>query len=121
MSGCSIRAPEEERRVDPAKAERIAERILNPHFPAAIRNVGEIAALVAHVEIHRRWQPTALECEGADRCLEGAGRAKGMAIVALRAAHLQSLRVVAEHLLQGERFRRIGEWRTAAVGVDIRD
>src|SRR5204862_175966 len=79
------------------------------------------AVISRAIEIDRGWEPAALERERANRRLECAGSAEGVTVVALRTAHLKPACVVAEHLLEGDRFRRIVEGRRAAMRVDVRD
>src|SRR5207237_9985158 len=77
----SIRSLQYYRRIDAAKAERIAQRELYLLFAADVRDVVQVAALAGLVEIERRRQPIALQRERRDRELERAGRAQRMTIV----------------------------------------
>src|SRR5207237_10706284 len=116
-----LRPTIQECRVDPAKPERVAERVLNTGVTPLARNVVEITARIRVVEIDGRRQPMPLQRERADRRLERTRCAKGVAVVPLGAAHLKPTRMIAEGVLEGERFRWIVEWRRATMGVDVCD
>src|SRR5438132_7526598 len=113
----SVRPLQNYRCVDPAKAERVADRVLHTLLASDVRDVVEVASIAGLVEVERGWEPFPFERERGDGDLERAGRAEGVAVIPLRAAHLKLLGVIAEHLTDRGRLDRIVERRGAAVRV----
>src|SRR6185437_5190747 len=91
--------------VHAAKAERIRQHELCAPAAAIALNVVQVARRIRRREIHRGRQPVVLQRQRADGRLDRSARAKRVAIVALGAAHRDAIRMVPEHLLDGERFR----------------
>src|SRR5581483_9742445 len=85
------------------------------------RDVIEIALAVRLLEIDRRWQPLVGETQAANRGLNGARGAQGMAVVALGPADRHLVGPVAEYLLDRDGLRRVVERRRAAMRVDVAD
>src|SRR5438874_3466375 len=117
----SVRPLQNYSSVDPAKAKGIAERVLHALLASDVRDVVEIASVAGIVEVERGGKPLPLEGERGDRYFECAGRPQRMSVVPLRAAHLELLGVIAEHLADRGRFHRVVQRRGAAVGVDVGD
>src|SRR5438132_4086911 len=93
----SVRPLQNYRCVDPAKAERVADRVLHTLLASDVRDVVEVASITGIVEVERGWEPLPFERERGDRDLERAGRAQRVSVISLRAAHLELLGMLAEH------------------------
>src|SRR5213594_2630497 len=104
-----------------AESEGVREHYVGGRRPSVAWEAVEIARGVGALEVDGRRQPAMLHGEGADRRLDRAARAEGMAVVALRAAHRQTIGVVAEHLFDGRGLSRVVERGRGAVGVDVAD
>src|SRR5687768_12619723 len=115
-----VRAFQDDRRVDTAESKGIAERVLDVFLAPHIGDVVEVASFPGSVEVQRRWEPLPLERECRNRELESAGCPESVAVIRLRAADLELLRVIAEHLPDGGGLDGVIQRRRAAVRVHIR-
>src|SRR5215210_3855849 len=120
-NGVSVYAPKDQCRVDSTESEGIRENVVDASAAAASGQKVKIARIIGNGEVHGRWKPFLLHRQRANCRLDRARRAERMAVISLCAAHRQTVRVVAEHVLDRERFSWIVERSGAAVGVDVID
>src|SRR5678815_1607932 len=102
-----VRAAEQQRGVDTAEAERIAEKILGVCRPACATDVIQVAGGVRGLQVDGGRKPAVPAGEGADGGLDGAARAQRMTVIPLGAAHRQGEGALAEHLLDRGRLSRV--------------
>ena len=104
-----------------AEAEAVGEEFLDADFAGGVRDVVEVAAGldVLVLQVDGRVQDAVLEAHGAGHGLDAAGGAEQVADHALGARDHQSLRVVAEDLLDGLRFGHVSQAGARPVGVDV--
>src|SRR3954469_16242451 len=87
-----------QRGVDATEAEGVGEDVLHPLLPPRSRQKVKIAGLVRNLEVYGRRQPFLFQRQRADRGLDRARSAEGVAVVTLRSAHRNLVRAIAEHL-----------------------
>src|SRR6267143_2385247 len=88
-----------QRGIDSTEAKRVGEDVLDTLLPPRTRQKIKIAGLVRNLKIDCGRKPLLLQCERADGCLDRAGRAKSMTVVALGPAHRDFVRVISHHFL----------------------
>src|SRR3989440_553917 len=119
--GGELRPPQDERRVDPAEAERVGEHDLGRGGAALARQAIQVAGGGGALEVESGREPAALDRQGADRRLDGTAGAEGVPVVTLGTADAEAGGVRAEHLLDGGGLGRVVERRGRPVRVDVAD
>src|SRR5690242_9278155 len=117
----SLRAPEEESGVDSAEAEGVAEQVVGLELQAAIGNVAQVAGRIRRIEVDRWRDPMAAAGQRADGRFDRAARAEGVAVVPLRPAECDIVRVITENLLDRGGLGWVVQWGGRSVGVDVAD
>src|SRR5687767_438893 len=117
----SAYATEDESRVDSAESEGIREDVIDAGALATSRQKVKIARIVGNGEVDRRRKPFALHRQGTDGRLDRSRSTEGMTVVTLRSTHRQSIRVVAEYILDRECLGWIVERCGAPVRIDVID
>jgi hypothetical protein len=115
----SVRTAEQQRGVDTAAAERIAEKILGIGRPARTADVIQVASGIGGLQIDGGRKPAVPAGQGADGGLDGTTRAERMTVIPLGAAHRQGAGALTEHLLDRGSLGRVVEGRRGAVRVDV--
>src|SRR5438132_5884472 len=86
-----------------------------------IRHNIEIACRIGIFIVNCRWNPLPIQGKCAKRCLDGAGRAQWMRVIAFRSADCDSLCMLAKALFDRRGFRAVVELGGGGVWVDVID
>src|SRR3989442_2209352 len=114
--GPSRRPPDGERHVVPAETEGIGERYVHVPLHGLVGRRVEVASRIGRELVNGGRDDSRLDDEGADACLECAGRAQQVAGHRLGGAEDELTGAVAEHGLHGGGLGGVAE--TAAEGRD---
>src|ERR1044071_611353 len=119
---CLLLIPlEEQRRVRPAEAEAVRERVVEARLAWLVGDVVEVALGVWVDVVDGRREPPVVDGEDGEDRLDAARGAEQVAGHRLRRTHRELVGVLAERLLDGERLELVIVGRRSPVRVDVAD